>query len=486
MPHCKTELIILLITEFSCRTIRYPCPEAYAVTNVLLITDVPRLMKIFSRLVDDCNVRLRMVNNLEHGGEEIVADKPAVIFVQAHLSGLSADILLKHLKKQLGKKRSRFVLLGSSEQTTEEAVANYHGHIDTSQDDMALSVAIRDCITGPGRHKPAEPAFVMQAPVIASQPQKKITSECPGESDQIKQGFSATDIGAGSKEAGQYSESQLTPFTLQAIPDNDGESLEKLGITYSARPRVSVQSGFTSSFDSAVEETAHPEPVTKSQTLNSRMWSYEEIETSDPLQPRSKIATFFLWLVPVLAIAIVVTIFQQRKLQPSAKVEPAQAKTAPASPAKQVVAPTPVVPVNPTVNLPAPTQPVQPVSPPQVASPLKNLPDFVPRAGQDKSYSAVNPGWERYKGHSTEFRIYRDGEFIKAIQVLDHSGKGVPDSFMKGVLKQVSNSPVFTLGTSEKKDGYEIQRGKLGDSIKAVYYRDEQGGTIRAFVLTWQ
>ncbi|MDD2856127.1 MAG: hypothetical protein PHU01_11410, partial [Desulfuromonadaceae bacterium] len=63
-------------------------------SNLLLITDIARLRKIFSRLTDDRSIRLRIVNNLEKGGEEIALAKPAIVFVQTHLSGLSADILL--------------------------------------------------------------------------------------------------------------------------------------------------------------------------------------------------------------------------------------------------------------------------------------------------------------------------------------------------------------------------------------------------------
>lgn len=117
---------------------------------------------------------------------------------------------------------------------------------------------------------------------------------------------------------------------------------------------------------------------------------------------------------------------------------------------------------------------------------LTELPDFIPRAGFDKQYSAANPGWERYKGEVTEFKVFREKGTIKAIQVIDRGGKGVPESFMKAVLRQVSKKPAFVPAATEKKEGYEIQRGQLADNtIRIVCYRDERGGTIRAFVLTW-
>ena len=36
-------------------------------SNLLLITDVARLRKIFGRLAEDKSIRLRVVNNLENG-----------------------------------------------------------------------------------------------------------------------------------------------------------------------------------------------------------------------------------------------------------------------------------------------------------------------------------------------------------------------------------------------------------------------------------
>jgi hypothetical protein len=114
------------------------------------------------------------------------------------------------------------------------------------------------------------------------------------------------------------------------------------------------------------------------------------------------------------------------------------------------------------------------------------LPDFIPRYAIDRAYAKSNPGWERYRGQVTEFKVFREGNSIKAIQVIDHGGDGVPESFMKAALRQVSKNPVFVTESSEKKEGYEIQRGRVSENLKVMYYRDDQGGKLRAFVLTWQ
>jgi CheY-like chemotaxis protein len=469
------------------------------VTNVLLITDVPRLRKVFSRLVDDMNIRLRVANSLERGGEEIVADKPAVIFVQTHLSGLSADILFKHLKKQLGRKRSRFVLLSPPEQTSDELLKLYQGHLDTSLDDISLSAAIREMITGTGAKETPPPSSPLQQTANAAE--------------------SALEPHADDGGTGQHSvSSPLTdapiPLALPQIPEGGDPSLEEQGVTYAPRPRVSVYSEFTNSFDSAVSDMQPAEPVVDSPTSHTHSWDHEEIETIDSEPRRSKRATFLFWFAPVLIAVIIITILQHRRSQSTTKVDLTPAKPVPSTlPANQATVVTPATPAVKAPVAPAPSNAQKPAEQPLAtgtntqssdravmsaiaenrgpkAAPsgtrLTGLPDFIPRTGLDKSYGAANPGWERYKGHSTEFKIYREGATIKALQVIDRGGKGVPESFMKAVLRQVTKRPAFVLAGTEKKDGYEIQRGQVADNLKAVYYRDEQGGTIRAFVLTWQ
>jgi len=450
------------------------------VTNLLLITDIPRLRKIFSHCLDESAFHLRIASSLEQGGEEIVADKPAMIFVQTHLSGLSADIILKHLKKQLGRKRSRFVLLTPPEQVGEEVLAQYQGHLDTSLDDHALTEAIHTTLAGlVARGKAAPPA--PEAP-----PQPDRTEPVPGTlvAEQPQPPAPQPDI--------------PQPPALHPVPATGEPSLEEQGLTYAPRSRVSVYSEFTSSFDTAVNRMQPAEPVSDVRTSPAHEWDYGQIETVEPREARSKRATFLLWLVPVLVVAIIVTTLQHHRPRPSTTVEVAPAKPAAAPAPAAPKPPLTTAPAKPAIQHPAagtaahtdgqavqPTTAVNRGATPS-APRLTELPTFIPRTGLDKGYSAANPGWERYKGEVTEFKVFREQGTIKAIQVIDRGGKGVPESFMKTVLKQVSRNPAFVPGSSEKREGYEIQRGQLADNtIKVVYYRDAQGGTIRAFVLTW-
>lgn len=121
-----------------------------------------------------------------------------------------------------------------------------------------------------------------------------------------------------------------------------------------------------------------------------------------------------------------------------------------------------------------------------LSAPLRDLPEFIPRAALDPAYGKKNPGWELYRGKVTEFRVMREKSgVIKGIQVLDRGGAGVLETFMQRALQQVSGTSTFKAESTEQKEGYKIERGTVGNKIQAVCYRDKNGGRLRAFVLTW-
>ncbi|GFE62330.1 hypothetical protein [Geobacter sp. AOG2] len=465
-------------------------------TDLLLITDVPRLRKIFNRLADDKGITLRTASSLEKGGEELLARKPAMVFVQTHLSGLSADILLMHLKKQLGRKRSRFVLLCTPSQVSEETIKLYQGHIDTSLDEKNLLDAVRRTIATliPQKGRSSLEAALAVEDIVAT------SAATP-----------AQPVMAPNEEPA--AEPELVPapildiLTIAPPPPSPAEpSLVDQGITYAPRSRIKVYSEFTSSFDSAVESMQEPDLPAEPARQSFSGWDVEHLEMIEPEKKLSRRSSFLLWLAPVLIAAVVVTVIQNRKNEqkPVSIITPPavqQAKPAATVQSPAAVTPKPVVPAASKAGEDSTAQlsdkavlsdiagnrsRTEAASPPQTAQRPSRLPDFIPRYAKDKQYSVANPGWERYKGQVTEFKVFREKESIKAIQVIDRGGQGVPESFMKGVLRQVAKKPAFVLESSEKKDGYEVQRGRIADNIKVVYYRDEKGGRLRAFVMTWQ
>lgn len=464
-------------------------------SNLLLITDVARLRKIFGRLTEDKNVRLRIVNNLEQGGEEIAVNKPDIVFVQTHLSGLSAEIILMHLKKQLGRKRSRFVLLASAAQVNDSVLKQYQGWLDSSTEDSQMLSDLQR---------------LLASHLIKTQKNNTDFDEEPAPADDAQgQAVSFAESAALFEHHADIEE--ITPEVatspeLQhpiAVQETAEPTLEEQGITYSPRQRLKVYSEFTSSFDSAVSNTQEPETLDQVLPTSGHDWDAENIDVVETRSPRSKRGMFLLWLAPVVIAVVVITYFQQQRSVPEVAKPPAKSVPVVAPP----VTPPPAIAAAP-VTVPPAMPPAQDqdrlgdkamlnaiaenrnaVAPVVKAVPAKRLtavPGFIPVNALDKQFSVDNPGWERYKRQTTEFKILREAEAIKAIQVIDRGGNGVSETFMKSALKQVTKNPILNIDTSEKKEGYDIQRGKIAENITAVYYRDEDGGKLRAFVLIWQ
>lgn len=151
---------------------------------------------------------------------------------------------------------------------------------------------------------------------------------------------------------------------------------------------------------------------------------------------------------------------------------------------KQSVAPSAPAGVKRSTTLAKPTQIEQKKSAlptaPQAVVPL--LPSFVPQAGHDRSYAANNPGWERYLGKNSEVRVYKDGESIKAVQVLALKGKSLPEAFLRSVLKELTGSGDYTVSSREKKSGVLMLRGIVAQKADIIVYQNES--SIRAFVIS--
>src|SRR5512136_259792 len=78
---------------------------------VLLIADQERLHHLFSAAAPT-TLNLRITSNLAEGLQQVAAAPPDFLFVQNRLSGLSGEILVRHLKLELGNRQATLVLFG--------------------------------------------------------------------------------------------------------------------------------------------------------------------------------------------------------------------------------------------------------------------------------------------------------------------------------------------------------------------------------------
>ncbi len=479
-------------------------------SNILLITDVARLRNVFGRLADDSTVHLKIVNNLENGGEEIADNKPDFVFVQTYLSGLSAEILIMHLKKQLGDNLSHFILLAAPNQVNDSILAPFQGWLDTSLEDDQLLSSLRTQLhlLSSNESKSKGEIFALQQLSSVDQPVNTQSANVEANAQVPAANNTVPPEPVTAAKAESPSDTAVKTIN-EDIPQDKGNS-------YPPRARLSVYSEFNSSFDNAVTSTPEPESVEQSASAQHDSWLSENMETFKTAPPRSKRLTFLMWLTPVVIVVIVLTILQHRVSQQATSLPSTKSGSAPnpeKNPAAVFTSQSSAALLKPLLKPMSSGRIIQPnmaVDPSAqtndkavimaitenreqkrnggsstiIARPAR-LPDFIPHENIDKTYSVSNPGWERYTSKEAEYRVYREKANIKAIQVIALGDTTISNAFLNNVYNHLDKTAIFIPESTETKEGYKIERGHIADNLKVVYYRDEKDRKMRAFVLTW-
>lgn len=438
--------------------------------DVLVITDIPRMTALFEQL-GQRHAGLTVVSEIQRGIEELENHKPSVVVIQNHLAGLSADILHKHLKSRLGRRKVRFALISSSSALDVDLSSRFEVILDPAQPDEQLEEAARSLFRQPEhpmrREEPAVPvpdAALERDPLL------------PGLLPQTTE----TENSAAQPQA---------PLISGSVVSADSKEQESGPITYGfpRRPGLSIISDFSKQLDTRADDTIHePEPFSyRERELGVRDFHHDPhlITDFDEPQPWFR-RTGVILAVTTLVAVVGISLFQHRASRTTEE--------------KKVVPETNVPLTKPAAKAPAvPLAPAAPVAKTVPAAPAaqqfashgvgrpRSLPGFIPREGHDPGYAKDHPGWDHYRGQTVEYRVFREKDAtIKAIQVVDRSGTGIQESFYTSMLKELAGVTAMRPTSSEIKEGYEIRRGEVA-GLQLVQYRDAQGGRMRGVVVTW-
>lgn len=421
--------------------------------QIVAITDIPRMTAFFERMIQQYP-DLIVVNEIYRGIEELEKRKPEVVLIQNHLSGLSADILHKHLKSRLGQHQARFGLISAAATLDVATSAQFETILDPASSDTQLEQALANILH---RQPPPGPqdSTTLNQPAVAS----AIPDQKPEPALQ----------------------QQLIPSVAAApAAADDEQSAAPLTYEMPRRPGLSIISDFSKQLDTR-SDAVKTEPALfteRERELRIRDLHQEPHLITDFEKPQPWYRkTPFILVSVTLVLVVAISLFQHRpnrtaSLPPKAapEVKPSSTATPPAAVTAPAAQPQPEL--------------KQGLSSHGAGRP-RNLPSFVPREGRDPGYGKENPGWENYHGQTSEYRIFREKDgTIKAIQVIDRSGAGIQESFYISILKELAGATTMRPTSSEIKEGYEIRRGDLA-GLQLVQYRDAQGGRMRGFVITW-
>ncbi|AJE04456.1 hypothetical protein [Geobacter pickeringii] len=448
--------------------------------TILLIADQDRLEQLFDFTRESSQIDFRISRSLRQGILDIAEAPPAFLFIQNHLSGLSGEIIARHLVAEIAGKRPVVALFGE-----DGRCAPVQGVVDAclnvSLADEELVAAIIGLISG-GTDSTDSTA---ESPA----PAEPVTAADEAMASPLPAGDGAPSPRPEPNPAEPAAAEPVLPKTETSPFDQTLQS----ALDDTPAPVALAALEDTMALNHPAEGTVKPEG-----SANGALHTRGRARTGT-LQPYLVAAAVF-----VAGMALLFLLMPTKVPVPPPKA-PATKQSA-GAPAKPSPSETPVTAARPVSASPAttatplpaapkaaekrpvptPKQSEPPAAPKPAAKGLAKLPAFIPRDGFDKKYGAAHPGWERYRGARTEFKVYREESGIKAVQAIDRSGVGIPESFLRGALAQMTESRDFAIAEKEAKGKFLAEKGTVASGARLVIYRTAPRGPIRAFVVYFQ
>ena len=420
--------------------------------NILLIANQQRLQHLVAEAASLPGVTLRMATTLADLPADISSAPPELLLLQNRLSGLSAEILSRHIKKQLSEpEKTTLVVLTESAGDAPEEIT-----IETAVTDEELLAAVAALIAKGREENNALPEIPVDQPVVAA------SAESPAP------------VAHTDREAAPIKDFHTTS-------DSDVVSLGNAAVDGTAATKEPV--------------AAHTPPLKFQEELDSLTGG--GISPEQPgasADPRRLSTGKGKWRWPIIgsvAIAVVTIIILSTKVptpapQPGASRPEAAGNVPTTGKGEGFVSPDAA---GNAKTASAPGEIVSPAPPPS-PGPEKTirrteLPRFIPPQSRVPA-APTKPGWEKYVTASSEFRIFRQGREIKALQAIDLTGKGMSRSFFTRAILEMAEVRDYRLLSKEIKGEYLVKKGSLAANASVILYKKKDDTQLKAFVIHYQ
>lgn len=441
-------------------------------TRVLLLADTERVQRIFHDLAEQGVLQLQSASTLAQGEAELAASPPDFTFVQSRISGFSGEILLRHLDKNLPDGAGLLLLAGDAE---DAAQAKKHGRValDLALGDEMLERSIRALLAGEPLPAPAAadvPQAVRPAPAkTKNAPSHKTASDEPALPGQP----AAAEPSAALPDQEPQPPAAEEPPPVTADLTGASSPFEEVMLRASARvaPQKLGELEVAGRADmptadpdrdglplSATETAAGPEEASPApfvgESVASALRRAEEKKTGR--RP-------YLIIVPVLAlIAIPLSYYLVGK------------RDAPAAPV-QIINPAPAA---KTVVKQEPQAPR--------GRGKANLPPMLEGTRLDADYGKSHPGWVRYIGLRGEYKLFKEKDLFKAMQVVAAGGGTIPDELFRKALKEFGGIDGYRVESSSQKGDYLVEQGAATGDAAVTIYRNKKDLKMKGFVVYYR
>ena len=418
--------------------------------SILIISNDSRAEVLVKAYQLQLKGQVNCVADFDRGLKEVFDKRPAAVFIQSEISGISGDAVAKHIKGLLRDSSPRLILLREapekplgSRNTFDESIDLFLAEDDLhdqfkSQLEKVPSLQWLETAasaTPPVTASAEEFPLVLEpeTATIATEPVKASPSPAPSqpEADSSVSGPATT------APAARPARPTVQPAATPAAPP---------------RPQVRVQPARVAPEIIPVPNVAAAETPPLS-ALNGRGGGSSATRRYWP---------YLLGLLVPLTVAVCWYYLPKT----STTGNTAKVTATPAPTAKPPVTVKSSVPVTPAAGLGT------------------VLPSSIPVNGRDAAYAGTHPGWERYLGTDYEFLVFREQGTIRAFQVIARTGAGIPEPFIRTFLREVSVSDAYRVTSRQEQGGYLVEDGKSGIKDEILLYRKKSSGVIRAFVVT--
>jgi len=174
------------------------------------------------------------------------------------------------------------------------------------------------------------------------------------------------------------------------------------------------------------------------------------------------------------------------KPAPTSVSSPATVKppAAAATPAANPTAKLPPEAAGKTTAKPAATVPVaKPEAKSAVKAGIKSLPPILSYAKLDTAYGKTHPGWQRYLGSVLEYKLFKEAEVYRAMQVLARKHEPIPAPLFKRILQEFGGTDSYRLEPAGEKGKYLVEKGETKNGVAITLYRNKADHRMKAFVL---
>lgn len=484
-------------------------------TSVLLISDTERVQRIFQTLEGKGVLKLHTASTLPSGEAQITASPCDFTFVQSRISGFSGDILLRHLEKMLHKGAALVLLAGDAEDAEQ---ARKHGRqsVDLTLADDLLAQTLLAVVTG----APIPQQGTVEAPAAtkpAAAKQEAEPSASPSDTEEEEAEPSAAPAPPPSRAA----DSQASPFeeAMQRAAANVAPIKATL---LDVEERVEIGKGGAGTGTAPASplppagQPVRPDDFYAGETLLEAMRRAEKKKSRRP----------YLLIVPALVLLAIpfisytvgkkspVNIEIAPAFKPAGKPSASPPSLPPKSPAappaalaeksgKASVQPA-LPPAAPQTAKPAPPpataarpEPTAPTGqkgappPPTAAKPAakrgaERLPPVLEGTKPDPQYGKTHPGWERYLGLRAEYKLFREHNLYKALQVVPVAGGTISEDLFRRILREFGGADDYRVESSEKKGGYLVEQCSTKGNTALTIYRNHNNRKMKGFVVYYR